>query len=227
MGLSPVGLRGLAACMSTEGWQALAGMGRFHGIKAGQILVRQGDPGRDVVAILSGRAKVTRVDPDGNQSILALRGPGDVIGDLAALDAEPRSATVTAIQPMAIRRIRPEDFQRFLAQPEAALAYARYTVIRLRESDDRRADIAGLPARRRLARLLLELTADDRRSPAGISLRQQDLAELVGTSRNTVTTELGRLRAESVIETRWRHITVTDPPALAEIAARGVRTKGR
>jgi CRP/FNR family transcriptional regulator, cyclic AMP receptor protein len=210
--------RGVAACMPADEWHVLTRLGTRVEFRTDELLVRQGDHGLDVLVVLAGLAKVTRTDPQGHRAILALRGPGDAIGDLGALDQGPRSATVTALQPMAVRRLRPDDFQTFLTRPHAALAFARYAVMRLRESDDLRADIAAVPARVRLARLLHGLVTDD---PAhtGIALRQQDLAELVGASRNTITTELSRLRAEGVVQTKWKYLRVLDVTTLARIAA--------
>jgi CRP-like cAMP-binding protein len=89
--------RGFRVLLGEAKWQALLdrGVERVH--PPGAWLLRQGDRGTTVLALLSGRVKVLGAEPDGGQLLITLRGPGDLLGEMAARSAKPRTATVRAI----------------------------------------------------------------------------------------------------------------------------------
>jgi len=210
----------LSTYLAASDWVALRSTGARCHLDAGSPLFRQGDDGDWVYVILQGVAKVTRSEPAGKSAILAIRTAGDVVGDMAAVDGGRRSATVTTLTPLVCQVMAGPVFRRFIDQPSAAAAFARYTVWRLREADRHRAEIAVLPVRQRLARALLRL--DEAAASVGhqraFELPQQDLADLIGASRNAIVLALGVLRAEGVIDTSRRQVTVVDPVALQLIA---------
>src|SRR5438046_10650422 len=99
-----------AAQLDPATWEALARYGRLRSYPAWATLFHQGDPSRHVVIVLSGWVKVTSVSRGGNEALLALRGPGDILGELAAVDGGPRSATVTTLMPVTVQAVDGERF---------------------------------------------------------------------------------------------------------------------
>jgi CRP-like cAMP-binding protein len=211
---------GLSSYLTASDWDALRSLGARCCFNAGDRLFRQGDEGESVYVILAGAAKVVRSESAGKSAILTIRAAGDVVGDMAAIDGGRRSAAVTALTPLVCRVLTGSAFRRFIGQPAVAAGFARYTVSRLREADLQRAELAVLPVRQRLARALLRLdeAAGNARRRRAFELPQQDLAELIGASRNAIVLALGLLRAEGVIDTRRRRVAVMDPGALHRIA---------
>src|SRR5205823_10921931 len=114
-------------------------------------------PGR-VVAIERGHAKVTTVADDGREIVLAIRGPGDLLGEMSALGGRPRSATVRALEELDAMAIAAGDFEAFLEEhPAAALAILKVEIARLREADRQQFEFAAYQTLGRVARRLVEL----------------------------------------------------------------------
>lgn len=206
---------GLLAYMPQQEWRNVCASGIAVHFPPRAVLLRQGDRTEHVYVIVAGCVKATRCEPDGSQALLTLRAAGDVVGDMAAVDRRPRSATVTALTDVITHLLGGEQFRRFLARPTVAAGFAAYTVGRLREADRQRTELAVLPVRQRLARTLLRL--DQAGGPA-IRLPQWELAELIGASRNAVVAELARLRDQGIVMTGRREISIGDPARLMEAA---------
>ncbi|GAB2928045.1 Crp/Fnr family transcriptional regulator [Micromonospora polyrhachis] len=170
--------------------------------------------------ILSGAVKVVRSEPTGGRTILTIRGAGDVVGDWAALDGRRRFASVSALTTLTCRLLTGAAFRQFVERPTVAAAFARYNITRSREADLRRTELAILPVRQRLARALLWLhqAASNGLQQHSLDLPQQDLAELIGASRNAVVLALGVLRSEGVIDTQRRRVAIRDVAALRQLA---------
>ena len=172
-----------------------------------------------------GRVKVASTSEDGRESVLAFRGPGEVLGELSAIDGQPRSAGVTAVDPVEALVIPTADFRAFLERsPSAALWILTRLIARLREADRKRAEFGASDTIGRVAARLVELAVRLRqaRSPAAASDRPPDHAGGAG--------ELGRLLARGRqqgaahaprpgwVETERRAITVLDMEALRKRA---------
>ncbi|MGC9665181.1 Crp/Fnr family transcriptional regulator [Planosporangium sp. 12N6] len=211
---------GLAAHIPQGDWTELTHMGVRVAFQRRQTLFRQGDAGRHVYVILAGSVKVVRCEADGGQAMLTMRTPGDVVGDMAALDGRPRSASVTAMTPLVAQLLTTEQFRRFVDRPPVAVGFTRYTLMRLREADEQRTELAVLPVRQRLARALLRLETRDGKlgNEPTVGLPQQDIAQLVGASRNAVVAELTALREAGVLITQRRRIVIQDLDALTRMA---------
>lgn len=211
---------GLFGTLPETEWEQILQVGVRVRFAARDLLFRQGDQGRHVHVILAGCVKVARCEPDGAQAMLTVRAAGDVVGDFAALDGRPRFATVTALTTVLTQLLTGDQFRGFVSRPDVSRAFTRYTVDRLREADIQRTELAVLPVRQRLARALLRLAEENRRIPGRppVSLPQQELAELVGASRNAVVGELSALRAAGVLRTGRRAVTIVDAGALARCA---------
>jgi len=205
----------------------LLALGGYREFVSGAPIMREGDRTTFVAVLLRGWTKVTALMDDGGVALLAVRHGGDVVGEFAGLDAQPRSATVTAVGSGGVlaKVIRGEDFEAYLARdPAAAAEMSRSIVAKTRFSIRRRVEFAGSPVAVRVARVLVELDrayGTDGPSGAralGVSLSQQELAALVGAHDPTVHKALRALRRDKVIETGYRRVTILDMAAL-EIAA--------
>jgi CRP-like cAMP-binding protein len=181
-------------------------------------LFLEGDRSDAVYLVIEGRARAFTTTEVGNELTLTVRGPGDLIGEMGVLDPEaPRSATVAALDPLRCQVIVAGDLRRFLEEhPRAALAMLHLVIVRLRDSDRRRAEFGAYDATRRLARFLVEASAAPatRDAPVGLALSQQELAGLIGASRESGARGLAELRRRGLVATGRRTITISDADAL-------------
>ncbi|MBC2864056.1 Crp/Fnr family transcriptional regulator [Streptomyces mexicanus] len=206
---------------------ALLAIGRPLRYPARSALMHQDEPSAHVLLLLHGWTKVTALAANGYEALLALRGPGDIIGEGAALSGRHRSATVTALDPVEAVVIEQGRFTAFVSDnARVALQLLSLATDRQRSTDRRRLQWAALTVRERLAVLLLELmrTHGNRTSEGielGIGLSQQEFAGSVGSSREAVARLLKELRARNVVATRRRRLVVLRPDVLRRIAADG------
>jgi CRP-like cAMP-binding protein len=188
-------------------------------------VVREGETTTFVVLILSGWSVVSVETERGTRLILALRGEGEVIGDLAAVDQRPRSATVTALGRLDTVVVPGQQFRSFLAsRPSATSLIMRQLSSRLRSADVERRSLASGTVLQRLAARLLELAErTGRMDGEGIALNlplpQHELAAAVGATREAVAKALRLLREEEVVRTGNRRLVVTNVPLLRLLAA--------
>ncbi|GAA1552071.1 Crp/Fnr family transcriptional regulator [Streptomyces globosus] len=203
---------------------ALRALGREAVYPARSTLLHQDEPTSHALLILHGWTKVTAAHPNGYQALLALRGPGDIIGESAALTRRPRSATVTALETVRAVVIDHETFRAFLGRhPDVALQLLALASDRTRAADRRNLQFASMPVRERLAVLLLDLARiHGRRTAAGVEvavpLTKQELAGAVSASREMVQRELKSLRDRGVISTGRRTLVIVRPDVLRRIA---------
>jgi CRP/FNR family cyclic AMP-dependent transcriptional regulator len=203
---------------------ALLNAGHPRHYRAGETIFVAGDPGTSVVLITDGRVKVTAPSPTGAETVLSLRGPGELIGELTAVDDEPtpRVATVVALDAVVCRVVRATDFRAILADRAGiSIELLRTLAARLRSSDRRLVEFGSYDITRRVARLLAEMTAAEAQ-PAGAGLvparglSQDDLAGLVGGSRESVARALAALRSLGFVSTGRRQVVVLDLPGLRD-----------
>jgi len=181
------------------------------------VLFVEGDVSDHVALINRGTVKATSVSGSGYTSLLALRGRNELIGELAALDSRPRSATVTALTDVEVSVIPAARFRALLAtDPGIALELLEIIVCRLREADRRRLEYGAYPAGQRIARVLLDLAqshgrpVDGRPGAVVVETRQQELAGAAGTSRESVVRALRDLHDHGAVTTRRGEIVITD-----------------
>jgi CRP-like cAMP-binding protein len=169
-----------------------------------------------VVVLRRGRVKLTSVTEQGREILLAIAGPGDVLGELSALDDQPRSATAIAIEEVEAVTIAPADLVGFLEScPSAALGVIRQLARRLRDADRKRVEFAAQDSVGRVSARLVELcerfgTEVDGSVTIDLPLSQDELAGWIGASREAVAKALQTLRKLGWIETHRREITVLD-----------------
>ncbi|MFL1902469.1 Crp/Fnr family transcriptional regulator [Streptomyces tauricus] len=211
------------ARLEREDRVALLAIGRPLHYQARTVLMHQDEPSGHVLLLIRGWTKVTAIAANGYEALLALRGPGDIIGEGAALSGRHRSATVTALEPVESIVIEQGRFTAFLGStPRVALQLLGLATDRQRSTDRRRLEWAALTVRERLAVLLLELVrTHGSRTEEGIELAiglsQQEFAGSVGSSREAVARLLKELRARQVVATRRRRIVVLRPDVLRRI----------
>lgn len=173
--------------------------------KRGEAIVEQGKKSNALSIILTGRARVITTDSRGREVILATMHPGDYVGEMSLIDNEPHSATVRAeIQTDALILGRLE-FARCLPE-NSSMAYAvlKGLVQRLRHADRQIESLALMDVYGRVARALLEFASDDGKGNAVIrdKVSRQDLAKMVGASREMVSRVMKDLEERGFIETR-------------------------
>ncbi|MGR4882954.1 Crp/Fnr family transcriptional regulator [Streptomyces sp. LARHCF249] len=212
------------ARLENEDGTALRALGRELAFAPRDRLMHQHEPSSHILLVLHGWTKVTAVAPNGYQALLALRGPGDILGESAALTRRVRSATVTALEPVRAVAVDHDSFRAFLAAcPAAALQLLALTSDRTRAADQRRLEFASLSVRERLAVLLLDLSrTHGRPGPTGVELSvpltKEELAGAVGASREMVQRELRELRERGVVITGRRTLVIVRPDVLRRIA---------
>jgi CRP-like cAMP-binding protein len=180
------------------------------------------EPGQSVLLLARGRVKIKDLTPDGKETILAFLEEGEVFGELALLDGEPRREYAEAVEDSRVLVLPREDLLGLMEQrPDLALAITKLVGLRRRRIENRLRNVLFLSSRERLLRLLGELVEahGDRRGDRceiRLPLSHQELAGLIGVTRETVTVVLGQLQQEGLIQVRRRRLTVLDCPRLAE-----------
>ncbi|MBZ4016265.1 Crp/Fnr family transcriptional regulator [Streptomyces purpurogeneiscleroticus] len=152
------------------------------------MLLRQGDPGTHVLLLASGSALVTLTGANGEQTLLAVRGAGELLGELAVLDNQPRSASVIAAEECRVHVVAAEHFRPFVERHGLLAPLLRHSIARVREAETVRLELATAPVPARLASALGRL-ARASSAPDGtytVRLTQAELAQMVGSSRNAV-----------------------------------------
>ena len=184
------------------------------------MLFCEGDPGGSVIALRSGQAKVSVQTRPGRELLLAVKGPGELLGEMSALDGRPRSATATAMEPVEALLLTASVFQEFLnAHPRIALRLLQVLTSELRDADELIADRDLGDTVSRTARRLLHLVRrygehNGGSTRVGLALTHEDLAGWIGVSREATSRALSRLRTAGYITTGRRCITVVDLPGL-------------
>jgi CRP-like cAMP-binding protein len=183
------------------------------------VIVFEDDPGDALFVVAEGQVKVVLIGEDGREVILAVLGPGDFFGELALIDDEPRSAHVIAMEDARLLVLRRQDFQRTLEEhPRIALGLLRTLSRRLRRADDKIGALVLLDVYGRVARVLLELAAEARDGTITRRLTHATLAQMIGSSRETVSRTMRELAEHGLIEVTRRGIRVADPTALRAAA---------
>ncbi|GAB2838443.1 Crp/Fnr family transcriptional regulator [Actinocorallia aurea] len=192
--------------------------GRHRRFKAGEHLCRQGEASDHVLVITEGWAKVCVAAEDGHESVVAVRGPGDLIGESGLIMGEPRGATVTALHALQALTVTRARFTAFLDDaPQAWLKLSGTVARRLAQSDGRTGGGPHLAGR--LAAFLLQQAADNGHALPGGGilippLSQTELGSCIDASRETVARALRDWRALGLVETGRRRTVIQNPSAL-------------
>ena len=177
-----------------------------------------GDATDSLYIVLSGRLKVMMSDSDGKEVILSILGPGEFFGEMGLIDDEPRSASVVTIEPCELLAIAKRDFKKCLMENnDMAMAVMRGLVKRLREADRKIGSLALLDVYGRVARLLLDM-AENVNGEKVVTKRlpKQDIAKMIGASREMVSRVMKDLQTGGYIEMRGSNIVLRDTIMLPE-----------
>ncbi|WP_367133054.1 Crp/Fnr family transcriptional regulator [Saccharothrix sp. HUAS TT1] len=198
--MTPRPPRGFQALLGEAKWQALLDRGSTRVHPPGALLLRQGDPGATVLALVSGRVKVLGTEPDGGQLLITLRGPGALLGEIAVRSASPRTATVRAIDRCTTRVLTASAFDAFLDDHRAHGELADYVVSKLSQAVPYQVQLVHFAPERRIARLLLEIVslADD--GSPHVPFSQREVADALGLARSTVALHLQRLKETGALK---------------------------
>lgn len=212
--------RGLRALLSASEWADLVQCGVRHSYVRGDRMLQQGQDGQWVLLLVAGRAKVVYAAPDGTEVLLAVRGPGDVLGEFAMQDAGPRSATVQALEMCTAFLVTARAFREFVRRHARESELNRYVMAKVREST---AHTWRLTARRpeaQLAELLLAVVAaagPDHPRPCEVLMSQEELARGLGLARSSITPILADWKHRGLIEIGRSRLCVLHPDALADL----------
>ena len=185
-----------------------------------------GEPSDVVYLLKKGRVKISRLSEDGREVTLAILDAGEIFGEVEALDAVPRESMVQALEPVTICEISREDFCRYLhTYPEVGGRVFKLTRGRLRQIETRVSDLVFKSAPARLARLLLTLceTMGERVADEEdviqlqVRLSHQNLANLIGTSRETVSSLIGQFARHGLLRQQNRYIFILDRERLSRV----------
>jgi len=182
------------------------------------MIIGAGDPTDSLYIVISGRLKVLMSDEQGREVILSMLGPGEFFGEMGLLDDSPRSASVLTVEPCDLLSISKTDFKRSLAENfDLSLMVMRGLVKRLREADQKIGSLALMDVYGRVARLLLEMAEDVGGEKMIVKrLTKQDIAKMIGASREMVSRVMKDLQLGGYIEVRGRSIVLRDNILLAE-----------
>ncbi len=195
-----LGKTGLFGALSGPDLEAIASRMRRAQFEPDQMIFSRGDPGREIYLVLEGRIRLSILSSDGRELSFAHAGPGNVFGEIAALDGGERTAGATAITRVQAMALPQRSMIELIENnPKVATAAIRFLCTRLRETDQRLEAIALHRIEVRLARLLLSALrlqspgAKGENVPLELGMSQGELALLIGASRPKVNIALTML----------------------------------
>ena len=176
------------------------------------LIMAAGDPTDSLYIVISGRLKVMMGDAEGKEVILSIIGPGEFFGEMGLIDDSPRSASVVAIEPCELLSLSRRDFKKCMAENfEMTMAVMKGLVRRLREADRKIGSLALLDVYGRVARLLLDMSEDvNGQKMVTKRLPKQDIAKMIGASREMVSRVMKDLQLGGYIEVRGSTIVLRD-----------------
>jgi len=196
-----------------EQLRALATMVTRRSASRGTAVMREGDAVDCLYIVVFGRLKVMMGEVDGKETILSILGPGEFFGEMGLIDDNPRSASVIAIEPCELLAITKRAFRKCLVEnSDLAMAVMRVLVRRLREADRKIGSLAMLDVYGRVARLLLDMSeVVDGRRVVIKRLAKQDIAKMIGASREMVHKVMKDLQVNGYIDVQGSTIVLREP----------------
>lgn len=198
--------------MSHEEMEELARTARMESVKKKNAIFLPGDPSLQVYLLKEGRVKISRVSEEGREVTLALLEPGEIFGELEALDDSPRDTLAEALDDTQLCVIQKERFVALIRRkPELSFRLTKLIGFQMRRIQSRVEDLVFRDVPARLAHLLIQLSKDyGKGMPEGVSLQikltHQEMANLIGSIRETVSTVLGEWKKEGLIAVEGRRI---------------------
>jgi CRP/FNR family transcriptional regulator len=193
-------------------------------LSRGERLFAEGDEGDRLYVVLEGKIKLTRTAPDGRENLLSVIGPGEMFGELSLFDPRPRTASASAITDAQLAALAHDKLLVWLTdRPEVALHLLRALAQRLRRANDVMADLVFTDVPGRVAKQLLDLADrfgewQDDGLHVNHDLTQEELAQLVGASRETVNKALADFAARGWLQISARSVLILDAERLRKRA---------
>jgi CRP/FNR family cyclic AMP-dependent transcriptional regulator len=189
-------------------------------VPRGRVFYEPEDVSQVLFLIREGRVQIYRISPEGKKLVIATLGPGALFGEMALLGQQMQNAFAEALEDCRIFVMSRADLERLiLNQPSVGQRVLETTGKRLRDAEKRLEDMAFKSIPARLASLLLRMSAEQR-SDEVVGMTHQDLAETVGTYRETATQVLNDMKADGLIEIGRKRIKILDRARL-EVLAQG------
>lgn len=187
----------------------------------GSVILFEDDPGDALYLVVHGQVKVVLIGEDGREVILSVLGEGTFFGEMALLDDEPRSAHVIAMEDSVVLALRRDDFRaRLRASPEVGIALLRELSRRLRRADDQIGSLVLLDVNGRVAELLVRLGTEEGGDRITRKLTHATIAQMIGSSRETVSRTMRELQDRGLIAVTRQDITLTDRAGLQALSRR-------
>ncbi|KAA1425111.1 Crp/Fnr family transcriptional regulator [Mumia zhuanghuii] len=193
-------------------------------LRRGDVLFHEGDEGDQLYIVADGKIKLGRSSADGRENLLAILGPGQMFGELSLFDPGPRSATATAVTDSELTSLSHDDLTKWLNDhPNVSRALLGQLASRLRRTNDVVADLVFSDVPGRVAKALIDLSQRfGRKADDGIhvhhDLTQEELAQLVGASRETVNKALADFAMRGWLRLEPRSVVIIEPDRLSKRA---------
>lgn len=206
----------LFAALDPEGAEALRETLVEKHVLKGQTLFEEGEPGDRLYVILDGKVKLGHSSPDGRESLMAVLGPGEMFGELSLFDPGKRAATATALTDASVLELSNEQLMPWLAgRPEVAAALLQALARRLRRTNEAMADLVFSDVPGRVAKALMDLGEKfGTVTPEGLlvthDMTQEEIAQLVGASRETVNKALADFTQRGWVRLESRQVLILD-----------------
>lgn len=206
--------------LSPDELAALANVVVLEEVRRRRVIFLPGDPGTSLFFVNGGRVKISRVTRDGKELTLAYRGPGEIFGELCLVDGGPRAEMAEAMENALVTELPREEFEKLLAEhPRVGLALVRTLCERRRELENTMEKLVFQDVNAKLAELLLQLgddygVDDARGTLVAVKITHQEMANLIGSTRETVSLTLSQFKRKKLIATDGRKIILTDREGL-------------
>jgi CRP-like cAMP-binding protein len=193
-------------------------------VKRGVTIFSKGDPGTGLMGVLSGAVKVSIASSEGKDIVLNIFHEGEVFGEIALLDGQPRTADATAMSDCELAIIERRDFVPFLKdRPDVTLKFIEILCSRLRRTSEQVQDVTFLSLPTRLAKALLQLTTSAE-TPAvrrKVAITQREISQMIGRSRESTNKQLRAWAKRGWIKLERGGVSLLAPDRLARVAAEG------
>ncbi|MDP3711709.1 MAG: Crp/Fnr family transcriptional regulator [Mycobacteriales bacterium] len=215
---------GLFQGIATEAAEAVAASLEYADYTRGDAVFEEGEQGDTLYIVLTGKVKIGRKAADGRENMLSVMGPSDMFGELSLFDPGPRTATATVVTDARLASLAHTSLRPWITdRPEIAEQLLRVLARRLRRTNDALADLIFTDVPGRVAKALLGLadrfgTEEDEGTRVHHDLTQEELAQLVGASRETVNKALADFASRGWLRVDSRAVTILDPERLARRA---------
>ena len=209
--------------ISPSDMQEMEKITRMEEVKKRQPLYLTGDPSRNVYLLKRGRVKIANTAPSGKEVTFDILEAGEVFGELDVLEDAPRSTSAEALDDALICVIPRKDFDQYLAMhPTVMFKLTKLIGLRLKKIQSRVEDLVFRDVPARLAHLLSELSktegvAEKQGIRLKVKLTHQEMANLIGCSRETVSTTMGQFRDDGLIQMDGRTITIVNEKGLSKL----------